>query len=230
MSKIILISGYMCDETIWQSTIKTFKNNYELIIPSLKNYKTVEEAAKSIGRHIDIDTSIIGFSMGGFISLQLAIKHSEIIKKLVIVSSNGRGISKIREKKLNKYLIESNQKNFADLFYKLHFDISFSKNYLDNKKYQNEYYEMTKNLGYQTFKNQTNLILNRPNQLQNLKKIKSKTLIINSSEDKLAPLSMSKELKEKIKNSRLKTIKNSSHFAMIEKPKIFNKTLLDFLK
>ena len=230
MSKIILISGYMCDETIWQSTIKTFKKNYELIIPSLKKYKTVEEAAKNIRRHIGIDTSIIGFSMGGFISLQLAIKYPEFIKKLVIVSSNGRGISKIREKKLHKYLIESNKSNFADLFYKLHFDISFSKKYLENKKYQNEYYEMTKNLGYQTFKNQTNLILNRPNQLQNLIKIKSKTLIINSSEDKLSSLSMSEELKEEIKNSRLKTIKNSSHFAMIEKPKIFNKSLLDFLK
>ena len=96
MSKIILISGYMCDKTIWQSTIKTFKKNYELIIPSLKKYKTVEEAAKSIGRRIDIDTSIIGFSMGGFISLQLAIKHPEFIKKLVIVSSNVRGISKLR--------------------------------------------------------------------------------------------------------------------------------------
>ena len=58
---------------------------------------------------------------------------------------------------------------------------------------------MTKNLGYQTFKNQTNLILNRPNQLQNLIKIKSKTLIINSSEDKLSSLSMSEELKEKLK-------------------------------
>ena len=230
MSKIILISGYMCDETIWKSTIKTFKDNYELIIPSLKNYKTVEDAAKNIRKHIDIDTSIIGFSMGGFISLHLAIKYPELIKKLVIVSSNGRSISKIREKKLRKYLIESDQKNFADLFYKLHFDMSFTKKYLDNKKYQDDYHEMTKNLGYQTFKNQTSLILNRPNQLQNLKKIKSKTLIINSSEDKLSPLSMSEELKEKIKNSRLKTIKNSSHFAMIEKPKIFNKYLLDFLK
>ena len=230
MSKIILISGYMCDETIWKSTIKAFKDNYELIIPSLKKYKTVEEAAKSIRRHMDIDTSIIGFSMGGFISLQLAIKYPKFIKKLVIVSSNGRGISKIREKELNKYLIESNQKNFADLYYQLHYNISFSNKYLENKKYQNEYYVMTKNLGYQTFKNQTNLILNRPNQLPNLTKIKSKTLIINSSEDKLSSLSMSKELKEKIKDSRLKTIKNSSHFAMIEKPKIFNRFLIDFLK
>mgnify|MGYP003325517099 CR=1 FL=1 len=32
MPKIILISGYMCDETIWQSTIKTFKDNNEIII------------------------------------------------------------------------------------------------------------------------------------------------------------------------------------------------------
>ena len=89
---------------------------------------------------------------------------------------------------------------------------------------------MTKGLGYQTFKNQTNLILNRPKQLQNLFKIKSKTLIINSANDKLSSMTMSVELKKKIKNSKIKTIKNCSHFVMMEKPKVFNKALLDFIK
>jgi len=230
MSKIILISGYMCDERIWKPTIEIFKNNYDLIIPSLKKYKTVKEAAFGIQKKLDINTSIIGFSMGGFIALELAIKYPEFIDKLVIVSSNARSISKTRQKRLYKYFIDSNQKNFANLFYKTHFNLSFSKKNLENEKYQNDYYSMTKSLGYQTFKNQTNLILNRPKQLQNLFKIKSKTLIINSANDKLSSMTMSVELKKKIKNSKIKTIKNSSHFVMMEKPKVFNKALLDFIK
>ena len=105
MSKIILISGYMCDETIWQSTIKTFKDNYELIIPSLKNYKTVEDAAKNIRKHIDIDTSIIGFSMGGFIALNLAINYPKRIDNLILVGTNARSVSKERRVLLKKYFV-----------------------------------------------------------------------------------------------------------------------------
>ena len=110
MSKIILISGYMCDERIWKPTIEVFKNNYDLIIPSLKKYKTVKEAALGIKKKLDINTSIISFSMGGFIALELAIKYPEYIDKLVIVSSNARSISKTRQKELYKYLIDANQK------------------------------------------------------------------------------------------------------------------------
>ena len=100
---------------------------------------------------------------------------------------------------------------------------------LKNSSYQNTIYSMAKKLGYKTFLNQTNLIVNRPNQLKKLNKIVSKTLIIRGKNDKLSSNIMNNELNKKIKYSVYKEIKNSSHFVMLEKPKTFNKIITNFL-
>ena len=76
---------------------------------------------------------------------------------------------------------------------------------------------------------QTNLILKRPNQLNKLNKIVSKTLIIRGKNDKLSSNIMNNELNKKIKYSVYTEIKNSSHFVMLEKPKTFNKIITNFL-
>ena len=106
---------------------------------------------------------------------------------------------------------------------------NFSDKDLKNTSYQNTVYSMAKQLGYKTFLDQTNLILKRPNQLNKLDKIVSKTLIIRGKNDKLSSNIMNNELNKKIKYSVYTEIKNSSHFVMLEKPKTFNKIITNFL-
>jgi len=130
---------------------------------------------------------------------------------------------------LEKSLTTLNKNNFAKLFYQKNYSSYFSDKDLKNTSYQNTVYSMAKQLGYKTFLNQTNLIVNRPNQLTKLNKIVSKTLIIRGKNDKLSSNIMNDELNKKIKYSMYTEIKNSSHFVMIEKPKIFNKIVSNFL-
>ena len=89
---------------------------------------------------------------------------------------------------------------------------------------------MAENLGYASFKSQTNAIIERPNLLRKLQKLNMKTLIISGSQDKMSSREMNIELKNKIKNSDLSFIPYSSHFVMFEQSKRFNKAIISWLK
>ena len=219
----------MCDSTLWQSQIPVLKKKFIVSVPSLKNYKSINESVKKIAHKNNKKLSIIGFSMGGFIAIKLAIDFPDMVDKLVLVGTNARDVSKKRKILLEKSLNILNEKNYAKLFFKKNYSLYFSDKNLQNKSLQNIVYSMAKKLGYQSFLNQTNLILKRPNQLKNLNQIKSKTLIIRGAEDKLSTAMMNKQLNKKIKNSKYKEVKNSSHFLMLEKPDTFNNIVSNFL-
>jgi len=219
----------MCNKTIWDAQIPILKKKYSVSISSLRNIATVDDAVQKIINKNTKKFSVIGFSMGGFIAIKLAIEYPEILDKLVLIGTNARHISQKRKLLLEKSLTTLNKNNFAKLFYQKNYSSYFSDKDLKNTSYQNTVYSMAKQLGYKTFLNQTNLIVNRPNQLTKLNKIVSKTLIIRGKNDKLSSNIMNDELNKKIKYSMYKEIKNSSHFVMIEKPKIFNKIVSNFL-
>ena len=219
----------MCTKSIWDAQISILKKKYSISIPSLKNIVTVDDAVQKIINKNKKKFSVIGFSMGGFIAIKLAVEYPEILDKLVLIGTNARNISQKRKLLLEKSLTTLNKNNFAKLFYQKNYSSYFSDKDLKNTSYQNTVYSMAKQLGYKTFLDQTNLILKRPNQLNKLNKIVSKTLIIRGKNDKLSSNSMNIELNKKIKYSVYKEIKNSSHFVMLEKPKIFNKIVTNFL-
>ena len=219
----------MCDKNIWDAQISILKKKYSVSILSLKNIDTVDDAVQKIVNKNKKKISVIGFSMGGFIAIKLAIEYPEILDKLVLIGTNARHISQKRKLLLEKSLITLNKNNFAKLFYQTNYSSYFANKDLENSSYQNTIYSMAKQLGYKTFLNQTNLIVNRPNQLKKLNKIVSKTLIIRGKNDKLSSNIMNNELNKKIKYSVYKEIKNSSHFVMLEKPKTFNKIVSNFL-
>ena len=219
----------MCTNSIWDAQISILKKKYNVSIPSLKNIATVDDAVQKIINKNKKKISVIGFSMGGFIAIKLAIEYPEILDKLVLIGTNARNISQKRKLLLEKSLTTLNKNNFAKLFYQKNYSSYFSDKDLKNTSYQNTVYSMAKQLGYKTFLNQTNLIVKRPNQLKKVNKIVSKTLIIRGKNDKLSSNSMNNELNKKIKYSVYTEINNSSHFVMLEKPKIFNKIVTNFL-
>ena len=219
----------MCNQNIWDAQISILKKKYSVSIFSLKSIATLDDAVKKIINKNKKKISVIGFSMGGFIAIKLAIEYPEILDKLVLIGTNARHISQKRKLLLKKSLITLNKNNFAKLFYQKNYSSYFADKDLENTSYQNTIYSMAKQLGYKAFLNQTNLILKRPNQLKKLNKIVSKTLIIRRKNDKLSSNIMNNELNKKIKCSVYKEIKNSSHFVMLEKPKTFNKIVTNFL-
>lgn len=51
-------------------------------------YEQMADDTAALGRHLDIDTAdVVGYSMGGGIALQMALRHPDLVRKLVLASA-----------------------------------------------------------------------------------------------------------------------------------------------
>ena len=230
MNTIVLIPGYMCDETMWVNQLDILKKKYKVIIPQLNEGNSIEEFKKNTLKLLPKKFSVIGFSMGGFVALKLAIEERERIKDLVLIGTNARSVSKDRRFSLNKSISEMNSENFVSKFSSNSFNSYFAKHNKTNKNYLNIVEEMVKKLGLDCLKAQTKAILERSSLVDLLINIKARCLIISGNLDILSTKEMNEELSNNIINSELMYIKNSGHFVMIEEKKQFNKIILNWLK
>ncbi len=98
---IILIPGLACDGAVWDETVAELKTMYECHVLTLGGFNEeapinldrgflpiVEEGIKSyIKENMDQKPILIGHSLGGFLSMSLASKHSEMLEKVIVVDS-----------------------------------------------------------------------------------------------------------------------------------------------
>ena len=127
MKTLVLIPGYMCNNEMWQNQLSQLKKKYKVIIPNLKKGKTINEFSINTLKSLPDTFSIIGFSMGGFIALNLAINYPKRIDNLILVGTNARSVSKERRILLKKSLLELNNKTYIERFSLSSFQSYFAK-------------------------------------------------------------------------------------------------------
>ena len=229
MSNLVLVPGFMCNECIWEYKPEKLYKKFKIKTPSLLHGNSIEEFSISIAKTLPDDSSILGFSMGGFIALKLAIDYPEKVKKLILVGTNARSVSNERKNLLIRSLKFLKKKNYVKDFTENSLKSYFAPHNTKNQFYLDTLNQMTKSLGLECLKRQTNVILNRPSLINYLSKIKSKTLIISGDLDNLSSKEMNEELKNNIPMAELNYIENSGHFVMLEEAKLFYNKVLNWI-
>ena len=162
---------------------------------------------------------LLGHSFGGRIAIKYTAKNPEKVKGLILVSSAGIKHKKTFRQNLLFQMAKAGNKfsflpffNFLrKVFYKF---IVKEKDYPEAKGYLKE-----------TFKKIISEDLTR-----HLEQIKPPTLIIWGEKDKMTPISDAYLMNEKIKNSKLKVLKNIGHLPYRETPKKLSEVIMDFLR
>ncbi|QHI37983.1 2-succinyl-6-hydroxy-2,4-cyclohexadiene-1-carboxylate synthase [Kordia antarctica] len=97
---MFLIPGLSCSGNVWNETVKTYKDNYEIHVITLAGYGGVKPIASEnilqevkteligyIKKHKTKNSILIGHSIGGFTSLLIAIEDQNLVSKIIIVDS-----------------------------------------------------------------------------------------------------------------------------------------------
>lgn len=249
---LVLLHGLGGSATNWFKNIKELSQNHRVIVPDLPsfgkseipavdpddvNYDFFAHFLKEFLKLLGIKkASIIGNSMGGGISVNFALKFPKNTEKLIIACGTGLG------------------KEIGLLFFRKHpivsriFFYALSKEFVLRSLLRLVVYD-PKTLdeinirGYADWLKKPEIrkkiriiaqrALGTEGQewlfLDNLEKISVPTLIIWGNNDQILPSKHGMKAHELIKNSKLVIFDKCGHVPQIEKPKEFNRVLVEFL-
>ncbi|MHA1688607.1 MAG: alpha/beta fold hydrolase [Promethearchaeota archaeon] len=254
---LICVHGFGGKKETWIAQIPMLSKHFQVIIFDQRSAGksdrpdepfTMETLADDIAGLMDYlhisKAHFLGFSLGGMIIQNFALKYPSLIEKIVLINTSPGiprkgGIELFRKNQLER--IEAIKKDPEQVLWsdiKRGFHISFRKKMKANPK--------MKFYGIWSVEDLINYIKNNPstekdveNQIYALKShdtwkylhdITHETLLIAASHDKLTPLSVMEQIHKKLPNSKLHVIQNAGHELHHSRAPEVNKLIIEFLR
>lgn len=255
---IIFIHGWQSSLRVWQYNLGYFvKNGYRILALDLPGYGKSDKP--KINHSIDYfsgilkkiiekkkmeKVSLICYSMGSFIGIDLALKYPQEIESLVLVGAPGDFGALAKRKNLAKFFLSKPLLRFIAAFAFLTLKL-----YLIGKLLTSRSREESRKLRELTKLRLSLLSLKSPyihvlhssamdvimrdfeREKGNLAKINQPVLIVRGEKEILDLFASPRNcqyLLSNIRSSKLVTLKNCGHYSMAEDPDSFNKVLDKF--
>jgi len=167
---------------------------------------------------------VVGFSLGGWTGVELAILRPQLVKKLVMVASAG---VRVPEAPMGELFIDNLDKLKKLLFFDQN-DPSIPQampTSLDDPRIV-----MWLRAREATARVAWNPYLHNPRLPQHLRRVECPTLLLWGRHDKLLPLGMGEYYAKQIPGARLEVFENCGHMLPFEKPQQFAERTVAFLK
>lgn len=224
---IVFIPGALANSKLWHYQEIHFQHSKRFHHVNVLNSDSVLNMAQRFSLHSPKKFTLIGFSMGGYVALELYCTIPERIENLILINSAASVVSE-------KWILE--RARSIDLIDKGKFDLLikliFKNSIYDTRKHHVLLplaETMAHEVGVENYKNQLNAILNKPDHSALLPNIDCPTLIIASKQDQVMPFDRSEYMAKKIKNAELIYLEECGHIAMLEQPDRINKILAGWL-
>jgi len=223
----VFIHGVGLDHKMWNPQINSL-NNYSSITYDLlghgqtdytKSKITLDDFSnqlKSLLEYLKIEKiNLIGFSLGSLIALNFAEKFQDILETLTLIGTTYKRTDEQRAKVLERF--EQAKLNMP--ISKQALKRWFSDGYL--KSNPEIYAQFMKTLNkkpedHLNFLKAYKLFANHVDDIEIIKSIKTKTLVMTGSDDLGSTVAMSKSLTKDLINSNFIEISNGKHLCSIE--------------
>jgi len=237
---VILLHGWLGSWGLWQETMSFLGQKYRTYAldfwgfgESGKKRETynVQDFVSLVGQFMEqmgiVRAPLVGHSMGGTVSLSVAIRHPEWVSKVVVVGSPMVGSSLASLLKLAGYRV-----NAFLLFNMMGLFRAAMKYYARQICRDPRYPEMMdRDLSRTTLESFLLSIasLRRTDLRPMLGQIKIPVLGMYGDQDKIVHPLQWQPLQAGIPQARIVRFENAGHFPMLEEPQVFAQRLRDFL-
>ena len=237
---LVFVHGVGLDHKMWEPQINSLNNystiTYDLLGHGKTPYNKEEVTLNNFSNQLDdlikflkVDKiNLIGFSLGSLIALDFASKFQDKLKSLTLIGTTYKRteeqralvIERFEQAKLNKPISKQALKRW------------FTDEYLNDHP---EMYDQFINIltkdddDHLNFLKAYKLFANHQDDIDIIKNIKTKTLVMTGSDDSGSTVEMSKSLSNDLINSSFTEINNGKHLCSIECADDVNINLKNFI-
>ncbi len=175
---------------------------------------------------------VIGWSMGGFIALELALRHPDLVGKLVLVSTSAGGWLHIPPSlEFSLMLLPNQSENFKKHIQRTYSSIAapgYMNRHIEDLNKIIEFTEL-KPMSIESYQRQISAAIRWRGVGEHLGRISQPTLVVHGLSDPLVPYVNGKYLSANIRGAKLLRYDNVGHLPPIEASVRFNQDVADFL-
>lgn len=245
----LLGHSFLWNSAMWQPQIDELSKHYRCIVPdlwshgqsaSLGSFSTSIEALADdyfeLMQHLNIpEFAVIGLSVGGMWGTQLALKHPQSVKALVLMDTFvGSEPTSTQQKYFGLLDFLEKEKAFTSVLLSQVVPLFFSPTTLaQNPTLVKTFHEKLSRLSPENISGIVALgraIFSRPSLLDELPNITQPTLLIVGQDDIPRPPEEAREMNDLLPNSFLHIVPDAGHICNLEKPAEVTAHLSEFLK
>ena len=239
---VMLVHGFAEDGSVFEQQVKFLKEKFLVIVPDLpgigksamlqkENVHLTDYAAilKAIIDEEKIEKfTLIGHSMGGYITLALAGIYAQTLNGFGLIHSSAYADDedkiKTREKAISFFKENGSEAFLKTSMPNLFHDVQKSKEAIKNL------IEKGNNLSSEVLIQQSNAMITRPDTTSILKTFPSPILFIMGEHDNTVPFTDSLRQSHLPQIAYVNILRHTAHMGMLEEPDLVNKFLAEFLQ
>lgn len=231
--KIYFIPGTMCDErlwtNVWQTLTPLIANNVKFIHLTIPSLETISDIVEHLASQLDENSSLVGFSLGGYFASEIAIKFPQKVSNLLLVSNMSSALPEKESKERSRTIqwIKANgYKGVPDKRINQLLDPSAH----NNEKIKETIRAMDKTMGVDVLLHQLNVTTNRANLLPQLVELTCPLKFCIGDSDCLVKIErIENQLSQTTStNKTLEIVANTGHMLPLEQPEILAHTIVNW--
>lgn len=229
MSQIVFIPGLLCTDALFPSQFQAFSGIAECRVADTLGMDNIEKMAEKCLEDIEGPFAVLGFSMGGYVALEVARQASDRLTGLALVSTSAQPDTE-EKRKQRQGLVELSQiGKFKGVTPRL-LPRFFSPDALQDEAKTSIAIQMGEAVGKDNFILQQKAIMGRRDQRPYLPAFTKPSVVICGELDVLTPPDHAVEMAALLPDSHLHLLENVGHMSTIEAPNEVNQHLLDWHK
>jgi pimeloyl-ACP methyl ester carboxylesterase len=222
---LVFIHGAGGTHRVWRYQTSAFPDSIALDLPGHskgRGFNTVSQYARFVTQVIEerglAPAVLAGHSMGGAITIEIALTSSKLLAGIVLIGSGAR----LRVTPVIKDEVKRDYPHAAEVI--AHWAYSPKTDVKLRSASIQELLEVPAEVTHADFQ-----ACDCFDMMNEIGRIDLPTLIVCGEDDMLTPVKFSQYMKERIRNARIVIIPGAGHSVMLEKPKELNDALRSFL-
>lgn len=219
---LILVSGLLCDESVWAHQIKNLKDvaAIHVICP---NQETPQKMVEGILKQAPDRFALAGHSMGGWLGLEVMRRAPERVTRLCLLNTTAKPDTPAKQAKRHEMIQRAENGQFSKIVDELVDHFVFDVHVMEAVR------RMLQKAGPEAFIREEQSMLLRDECLSILPRIQCPTLVVHAENDQVFSLEDHEELTNHIPAAKLSIVQACGHMSPMEKPQIITDLMRSWL-
>lgn len=216
---IVLLPGTLCDNALWEPMLGARPAlRARVIALSYAGARSAREAAHALLPHLPARFAVLGFSLGGFVALELAHAAPERVAGLALVASNARADVAGHAARRRAIVVTAREHGLGNYVREQLWAQYVAPSRLHDDALAASILAMAVRTGIDTFEAQTEIAISRTESLTRLAAMRMPSLIVSGGSDGINPADRQQELHAGLHGSTWCVCETAGHFVPLEAP------------